>query len=149
MSEYKKIIVAVELIDDSDEQVIAKAKKVLENNQGAELFLVHAVEYLSTYGVSYGVSIGMDIETNMIDSAKQQLAEVAKHIGADRAHQIIKSGPAKVVILDEAKKHDADLIILGSHGRHGLQLVLGSTANGVLHGAECDVLAVRLKEDEG
>ena len=39
----------------------------------------------------------------------------------------------------------ADLIVVGSHGRHGLALLLGSTANDVLHGAPCDVLAVRLK----
>ena len=38
----------------------------------------------------------------------------------------------------------ADLIVVGSHGRHGLALLLGSTASGVLHGAPCDVLAVRV-----
>jgi universal stress protein A len=38
----------------------------------------------------------------------------------------------------------ADLIIVGSHGRHGFALLLGSTANGVLHGAKCDVLAMRV-----
>ena len=38
----------------------------------------------------------------------------------------------------------ADLIVVGSHGRHGIALLLGSTANGVLHGAPCDVLAVRV-----
>ncbi|MEO1899758.1 MAG: universal stress protein, partial [Methylococcales bacterium] len=40
-----------------------------------------------------------------------------------------------------------DLIVVGSHGRHGLALLLGSTANGVLHHAVCDVLAVRLSDD--
>ncbi|MCP4009678.1 MAG: universal stress protein, partial [Proteobacteria bacterium] len=35
---------------------------------------------------------------------------------------------------------------LGSHGRHGLGLLLGSTANGVLHLAQCDVLAVRVRD---
>ena len=35
-------------------------------------------------------------------------------------------------------------IVVGSHGRHGLALLLGSTASGVLHGAKCDVLAVRI-----
>ena len=39
-----------------------------------------------------------------------------------------------------------DLIVVGSHGRHGLALLLGSTANDVLHGAPCDVLAVRLQK---
>jgi len=43
-----------------------------------------------------------------------------------------------------ANEIGADLIVVGSHGRHGLALLLGSTANGVLHGAPCDVLAVRV-----
>ena len=44
------------------------------------------------------------------------------------------------------KRKGADVIVVGSHGRHGLALLLGSTANGVLHGATCDVLAVRVGE---
>ena len=43
-----------------------------------------------------------------------------------------------------AEEQSCDLIVVGSHGRHGLALLLGSTANDVLHGAPCDVIAVRL-----
>ena len=39
-----------------------------------------------------------------------------------------------------------DLIVVGSHGRHGLALLLGSTADAVLHHAKCDVMAVRLQD---
>lgn len=45
-----------------------------------------------------------------------------------------------------AAEQACDLIVVGSHGRHGLALLLGSTANDVLHGAPCDVLAVHLKK---
>lgn len=44
-----------------------------------------------------------------------------------------------------AEEQKADLIVIGSHGRHGLGRLLGSTANGVLQGAPCDVLAVRIR----
>jgi len=37
---------------------------------------------------------------------------------------------------------------MGTHGRHGLGLLLGSTASGVLHGVDCDVLAVRVNFDD-
>ena len=43
-----------------------------------------------------------------------------------------------------AKELKVDLIVVGSHGKHGLSLLLGSTANGVLQGSPCDVLAVRV-----
>ncbi len=43
---------------------------------------------------------------------------------------------------------NADLIVVGSHGRHGFALLMGSTANGVLHGARRDVLAVRVGKDD-
>jgi len=43
-----------------------------------------------------------------------------------------------------AKEQGCDLIVVGSHGRHGLALLLGSTANDVLHARRRDVLAVKL-----
>jgi len=47
-----------------------------------------------------------------------------------------------------AKEQGCDLIVVGSHGRHGLALLLGSTSNDLLHGAPCDTLAVALKKDK-
>jgi universal stress protein A len=44
-----------------------------------------------------------------------------------------------------AEELGVDLIVMGTHGRHGLGLLLGSTATGVLHGCPCDVLTVRIK----
>ncbi|MEM7366668.1 MAG: universal stress protein, partial [Pseudomonadota bacterium] len=50
---------------------------------------------------------------------------------------------AEIHRIVEAEK--IDLIVMGTHGQSGLQLLLGSTANSVLHGVTCDVLAVRVK----
>ena len=82
----------------------------------------------------------------------QQLAEVddlktrfGEHEGKVTA--LLIQGTTVEKILQERDRLQADLIVLGSHGRHGLALLLGSTANGVLHHAKCDVLAVRLKDD--
>jgi universal stress protein A len=61
--------------------------------------------------------------------------------------QFVEIGPTKTKILKTAEEVGADLIICGSHGRHGLSLLLGSTANAILHGAKCDVLTVRLPEE--
>ena len=55
-------------------------------------------------------------------------------------------GSTRREILRLAKELDTNLIVIGSHGREGIQRLLGSTANAVLHGAPCDVLAVRIKD---
>lgn len=43
-----------------------------------------------------------------------------------------------------ADEGDVDLIVVGTHGKHGVELVAGSSANAVLHGANCDSLAVKI-----
>jgi universal stress protein A len=58
----------------------------------------------------------------------------------------VELGSPKAEITRVAEEQGVDLIVVGSHGRLGLELLLGSTANGVLHAAKCDVLAVRVKE---
>jgi universal stress protein A len=58
----------------------------------------------------------------------------------------IEIGTTGRTILRLSAELKVDLIILGSHGRHGLAALLGSTARTVLNGADCDVLAVRIKE---
>ncbi len=54
----------------------------------------------------------------------------------------VSLGTPAMEIRDRAKHHDCDVIVIGTHSRRGLGLLLGSTANGVLHGTPCDVLAV-------
>jgi len=66
------------------------------------------------------------------------------HVVEYESARIVEIGVPKREIVRIAGEQGADLIVIGSHGRHGLQLLLGSTANGVLHLAKCDVLAVRV-----
>lgn len=146
MRDYHHVLLALQFDSNTDEKPIQKASDVAKE-LGAKLTLIHAIEHMSSYGAAYGVAAGADIEEMLMDLAKEEMAKTAKQLGVSIADCIIKVGPAKVVILEEAERLEVDLIVVGSHGRHGLRLLLGSTANAVLHGASCDVLAVRLKED--
>ncbi|RLA49408.1 MAG: universal stress protein [Gammaproteobacteria bacterium] len=142
MSQYTKILVAVDLSDESA-QVAQRGHFVAKNNN-AELHLIHVIEPLS---FAYGGDIPMDfsgIQDEIHQQATQQLKRFAKANGIDEEHQHIILGRPEVEIHATAEELGADLIVVGSHGRHGLALLLGSTANGVLHGASCDVLAVRV-----
>jgi universal stress protein A len=76
------------------------------------------------------------------------LVQIADKLGIESADRWLVWGVPHQEIVSIAEREQVDLIVLGSHGRHGLALLLGSTANSVLHNASCDVMAVRLRDDE-
>ncbi|GAB3374126.1 universal stress protein [Spongiibacter taiwanensis] len=142
MPNYQKIIAAIDLSEE--------AKPVLERAAGmakhhtAELHLAHVVEPLS---MAYGGDIPMDfasIQEQLQEQAEAGMKSFGEHfqVSAERRHVLV--GQPDQQIHQLSQELGADLIIVGSHGRKGLALLLGSTANGVLHGATCDVLAVRV-----
>jgi universal stress protein A len=142
MSEYQKVLVAIDLSEDST-PVVSRALAIARAS-GARLDLIHVIEPLS---FAYGGDIPMDfsgIQEEIQQQATQQLRRFADNNKIDENHQHLVVGKPELEIHAKAKELGTDLIVLGSHGRHGLALLMGSTANGVLHGATCDVLAVRV-----
>lgn len=143
MKGYKNILVAVELVAKTDAEPLKHAE-IMAKEFKASVTLVHAVENVGSYGI-YGVGVGFEVEKILIENAEKEIKTLGSQAGVSEKNLVVKIGAAKYVILEEADRIKADLIVVGSHGRHGLRAVLGSTADGVLHGAKCDVLAVRLK----
>jgi len=146
MSEYKKIMLAVDLTEES--KVVSDRALALVKAYDAELHLVHVIEPLS---LAYGGDVPMDlssVQEQIQEQAKSHLSEFAAGLGVAKENQHLIFGRPESEIQRVADEADADLIVVGSHGRHGLALLLGSTANGVLHGALCDVLAVRVGKPE-
>lgn len=140
---YKNILFATDLTEDTD-YLIQKVRE-MRGLTGARLTLIHVVEPLPGYSYAYlGIE---DIEGQLIDEAKQSIAKLGQTLNVSVDNQHVEVGPTKTKILKIAEDVNADLIIAGSHGRHGLSLLLGSTANAILHGAKCDVLTVRLPEE--
>ncbi|MGC8120506.1 universal stress protein [Marinobacter sp. VGCF2001] len=142
MSTYKKMLVAIDLTEEAP-QVLNKAKAIC-SAEGAELLLVHVVEPV---GYAYGGDIPMDLselQDQLDKAAREQLGKYGEEYGVAAGNQIVTVGRPESEIHRLAKEHNVELVIVGSHGRKGFQLLLGSTANGVLHGTECDVLAVRI-----
>lgn len=140
--EYRRIMLAVDLTEESSH--VAKRALALAKACDAEIRVVHVIEPLS---LAYGGDIPMDLSTvqeQIHDQAKSHLAEFAATLNIPPEHQYLIFGRPESEIQRVAEANGADVIVVGSHGRHGLALLLGSTANGVLHGANCDVLAVRV-----
>ena len=142
MSDYQKILVAIDLSEDS--AMIFQRARAVASGTTAQLHLIHVIEPLS---FAYGGDIPMDfsgIQDEIYQQASQQLERFGTANGIDAEHRHLVMGRPEVEIHALATELDADLIVVGSHGRHGLALLMGSTANGVLHGAKRDVLAVRV-----
>lgn len=143
MDNYKHVLVAMDFSAEA-EMVLDKAAEIARSNQ-AGLTLFHAVECSDALYVSDLVMpIDMELCEDMAKKAKNRLIEIAGKLELEDVATRVSIGVAKHEIISAASDAKVDLIVLGSHGRHGLQLLLGSTANGVLHLALCDVLAVRV-----
>lgn len=142
MSQYQKILVAIDLSEDST--LVVQRARAIAGEGGAQLHLIHVIEPLS---FAYGGDIPMDfsgIQDEIHQQATTQLRRFGENNGIEAARQHIVLGKPEVEIHSTAEEIGADLIVVGSHGRYGLALLMGSTAKGVLHGASCDVLAVRV-----
>ena len=85
-------------------------------------------------------------EQELIKLHTQHLAELAERAGLADIPREVLVGLAKTKVVTYAQEHDIDLIVMGSHGRHGIGRLLGSTTHAVLNNAGCDVLAVRMSE---
>ena len=144
MKQYKKILVAVELNAKTDAKPIKQAEQ-LAKELGAAIILVNAVENFGRYNANT-ISIGFEIDKVLMENATASIKTLGAKLGIPKNRLVVRLGSAKQVILEEADKLKVDLIIVGSHGVGGIRAVLGATADGVLHGAKCDVLAVRLKK---
>ncbi|NRB41245.1 MAG: universal stress protein [Pseudomonadales bacterium] len=139
-----KVLIAIDLSDSSD--AVLKAGKGLADTYGAHCEVIHCMEpYPSHFGdlaLPQLMPDLLEIKSQLLPHFEQLTAE---H-GINKEHISIEFSHAGEAIIDKANKESFDLIVLGSHGRHGARLLLGSTCNNVLHHAHCDVLAVRIKD---
>jgi len=144
---YKHVMAAVDLSDEAS-QVLAEAKQIAADH-GAKLSLISVVKPLTQVYGGLDMAAYTQASVNFEHEAQVQAVAQLKQSGAgagvaeDDVHAVI--GAPAPQIVDTAKDLGVDLIVVGSHGKHGLGLLLGSTANGVLHHAQCDVLTVRIK----
>lgn len=144
MSGYKKILVAVDISSEA-EQVLQVAGDIAVANE-AVISIIHVTDNPITPFSNWTDYVVPYSETQVREALFTKLSAVVESVGLSKSLITIDFGRPVDVIVDRAETEQSDLIIIGSHGRHGVKLLLGSTANGVLHNAKCDVLAVRVRE---
>jgi len=141
---YQKILVAVDL-GATTERLLSAAAGLMANS-GSELHVLHVVEPIN---ISYGADIPMDlsaIQDEIYDQASEQLTQYCATYSIPEAQRHLTVGHPEAEIASAAKRLQVDVIAVGRHARYGLALLLGSTTDGVMHHAGCDVLAVHVDE---
>jgi nucleotide-binding universal stress UspA family protein len=114
---------------------------------GAEITLMHALMEGTLYSEGFvtteTVRGVLSAARDWAERTMREWAEDARREGA-RVQTVLRTGPAHHQIVAAATQMKADLIVLGTHGRSGLdRMLLGSVAEKVLRLAPCAVLAVR------
>ena len=147
MGDYQHILLAVDYSEHSD--YVAQRAKSLAKIYQATLSIIHVLDNIPMPDTTYGtvISLEQDSSYDLLEAEKTKLKQMAGKLGIDDANQWLVWGVPKQEIVQIAVQENIDLIVVGSHGRHGLALLLGSTANSILHYAKCDVMAVRLKDE--
>jgi universal stress protein A len=142
--QYKHVLLATDLTEHWEH--VAECAHDLACKYNASLSIVHIIDNLPVTESLYGpiIPLEIDLTTPSLASAQNKIFAIAKTLKIDKQHIWIRSGTPRLEIIRIAKENDIDLIVVGSHGRHGFSLLLGSTANSVLHYTVCDVLAVRI-----
>ncbi|WP_090372804.1 universal stress protein [Nitrosospira sp. Nl5] len=149
MDSYQHILLAVD-VSEHDDQVIRKAKHLADIFH-AKLSIIHVLDDIPMPDTAYGTIIPLHEVSSyeLLEKEKSSFMQIGNRLGVDASCRWMVWGVPEEEIVRIAEREHIDLIIVGSHGRHGLALLLGSTANSVLHHAKCDVMAIRLREETG
>ena len=147
MEHYKSILIAIDLSSES-EQVLKRARKICGPDISTHLVYVQEPMdnvYVGVVPQSAAFSGLGELEAKLAEEYKSKLDALGEAYGVPSDHRHILNGSPAREIHRFAKDNEIELIVIGTHGQKGLQLLLGSTANSVLHGAQCDVLSVRIQ----
>ncbi len=141
MGVYRRVLLVVDLTEDS--LAIGRKAQALAATLDAEVELLHVVEFVPVEPMGETLMPSVQMQEELLQSARVRLAALAADLGLAGATCRVETGNVKAEILRAARERHADLIVLGSRERHGLSILVNLTEDTVLHGAPCDVLAMR------
>ena len=147
MENYQHILLAADYSEHGN--LVALRATNLAQQYQAKLSIIHVLDNIAMPDMAPGTILPLDENSNydLLETEKDKLRQIADKLGIDESCRWLVWGNPKQEIVRIAEQEKVDLIIAGSHGRHGLALLLGSTENGLLHYAKCDVMSVLLQDD--
>jgi universal stress protein A len=147
---YSHLLLAVDF-DPASDPAIERAVH-LRTLFGARLSLLHVTELVTPvaeympFGFSGDIAAPDDLalERELTQAANRQLDVLGDRLGVAGPDRLARLGPVGPTIDETATEIGADLVIVGSRGRHGFLGLFGSTAKDVLRSIKCDVLCVKI-----
>jgi nucleotide-binding universal stress UspA family protein len=150
MITLNKVLVATDFSDVADAALTYGSE--LARRFGARLHVIHIAEnaFMLNVGAAGYVSDVSEIQREIDEEARRQIEACTTAIEPRPTTTIISAGSSPAYgIIDYAKEHDIDLIVIGTHGRGGVtRMLLGSVAEKVVRTAPCPVLTVHRPEHE-
>jgi len=141
---YRRILVPVDGSETSNRAVVAALQMAREN--GGRVRLVHALDELAYLS-------GYEYSADLLKAARDQGARVledaqamARSADVTADGKLVETAGRRLgeLVAEEARSWEADLVVVGTHGRRGMsRILLGSGAEQVLRLAPVPVLAVR------
>ncbi|KUJ95837.1 MAG: hypothetical protein PWR24_1386 [Desulfonauticus sp.] len=144
MASIKKILCAVDFSDMSKK--VADYAATLARALEGEVVVLYVAPSLSQYVGFHVPPASIETFVGEIVSGAEKTMEVfiQENFESVSAQGIVKTGYAAEEILEVAEKEEVDLIVMGTHGRKGIDRILfGSVAEKVVKGAKMPVLTVR------
>jgi len=146
---FKKILCPVDFSEFTKE-VVAYAADIAKR-YGSELHVLHVIPNL-TYFTPYESFLTPEnlvaIEKNIQDEVDRDFKKVLGRVDID-VRKAVRTGVAFVEIIDYAKTEGIDLIVMGTHGRSGIEhILIGNVAEKVVRKSPCPVMTIRPKGKE-
>ena len=146
-----KILIATDGSDYS-KSAIEECCRLLIRPENTEILIVSAYEdaypimaepfaISAEYYQKLDDAVG-EMATNFVTDAKRMISDAFPTNEFSIETEVLR-GPPDQQIIEKAKTWNADIIVVGSHGRGFWGRLLGSVSNGIVHHAECSVLVVR------
>jgi universal stress protein A len=142
MSQYRHILLVVDLNDDA--AILGRHAADFARTFGAKIDLLHVLEFVPVEPMGETLMPAVQIEEELLARARKRLEQLAEELQLGDASLFVEPGSIKTEIIRVARERNVDLIMLGCRERHGMSILVNLTEDTVLHGAHCDVLAVRL-----
>jgi len=141
---FKKIVCPIDFSEFTDE--ILKYAVNITKKFNAELHLIHIIpnlNYFTPYESFLTPENLVAIEKNIEKEVEKDFERVTKNIDVP-LKKIVKTGVTFVEIIDYIKEEDIDLVVMGTHGRSGIEhILIGSVAEKVVRKSPCPVLTIR------